>query len=189
MEGLNRKFYFYLLLLLVFTLQLRSAVISGIIKDSLSHQGIPDVIITVSGSSSAAFSDATGRFRLETPGNKVVLQYNHAGFRTQVDSVFSPDAGFLTVYLAAVPVHLSEAVIVNTRNTGGPVSIISQLDMALGPVNSAQDLYRMVPGLFIAQHAGGGKAEQVFLRGFDADHGTDFAVNLDGMPVNMFHMR
>jgi hypothetical protein len=52
-------------------------------------------------------------------------------------------------------------------------------------VNSAQDLLRLVPGLFIAQHAGGGKAEQIFLRGFDSDHGTDFAVFIDGMPVNM----
>jgi len=43
----------------------------------------------------------------------------------------------------------------------------------------------MVPGLFIAQHAGGGKAEQIFLRGFDCDHGTDFASYVDGIPVNM----
>jgi outer membrane cobalamin receptor len=42
-----------------------------------------------------------------------------------------------------------------------------------------------VPGLFIAQHAGGGKAEQIFLRGFDCDHGTDVQVSVDGMPVNM----
>ena len=39
--------------------------------------------------------------------------------------------------------------------------------------------------MFIAQHAGGGKAEQIFLRGFDADHGTDVSVNVDGMPVNI----
>jgi outer membrane cobalamin receptor len=39
--------------------------------------------------------------------------------------------------------------------------------------------------LFIGQHAGGGKAEQIFLRGFDIDHGTDIAISVDGMPVNM----
>ena len=38
---------------------------------------------------------------------------------------------------------------------------------------------------YIAQHAGGGKAEQIFLRGFDIDHGTDISVNVDGIPVNM----
>ena len=53
------------------------------------------------------------------------------------------------------------------------------------PVNSSQELLRKVPGLFIGQHAGGGKAEQIFLRGFDIDHGTDVVLDVDGMPVNM----
>jgi outer membrane cobalamin receptor len=43
----------------------------------------------------------------------------------------------------------------------------------------------LVPGLFIAQHAGGGKGEQIFLRGFDCDHGTDVQVSVDGQPVNV----
>jgi hypothetical protein len=42
-----------------------------------------------------------------------------------------------------------------------------------------------VPGLIITQHAGGGKANQYFLRGFNLDHGTDFAIFLDGMPLNL----
>lgn len=58
-------------------------------------------------------------------------------------------------------------------------------DFALRPRNSAQDMLRTVPGLVIAQHAGGGKAEQIFLRGFDADHGTDINISVDGAPVNM----
>ncbi len=43
----------------------------------------------------------------------------------------------------------------------------------------------VVPGLFLLQHAGGGKANQYFLRGFDADHGTDLAIHVDGIPVNL----
>lgn len=62
---------------------------------------------------------------------------------------------------------------------------IMHIDLKKAPVNSAQDLLRKVPGLFIAQHAGGGKAEQIFLRGFDNDHGTDISVSADGIPVNM----
>ncbi len=60
-----------------------------------------------------------------------------------------------------------------------------QADFSLRPRNSAQDLLRLVPGLVLAQHAGGGKAEQIFLRGFDADHGTDVNISIDDMPVNM----
>jgi outer membrane receptor protein involved in Fe transport len=58
-------------------------------------------------------------------------------------------------------------------------------DFALRPRNSAQDILRVVPGLVVAQHAGGGKAEQIFLRGFDCDHGTDINISVDGAPVNM----
>ena len=64
-------------------------------------------------------------------------------------------------------------------------NIVSDIDIKLNPVNSSQEILRKVPGLFIGQHAGGGKAEQMFLRGFDLDHGTDINITVDGMPVNM----
>jgi outer membrane receptor protein involved in Fe transport len=42
-----------------------------------------------------------------------------------------------------------------------------------------------VPGLIVTQHSGEGKANQYFLRGFNLDHGTDLAITLEGMPLNM----
>ncbi len=87
--------------------------------------------------------------------------------------------------LAKGGINLKEVVISDSKNNINATEVISQIDKSLRPTNSAQDLLRLVPGLFIAQHAGGGKAEQIFLRGFDCDHGTDFSVNLDGLPVNM----
>jgi outer membrane receptor protein involved in Fe transport len=62
---------------------------------------------------------------------------------------------------------------------------ISKIDIKLKPTRSTQDMLQLVPGLIIAQHAGGGKAEQIYIRGFDCDHGTDISINVDGMPVNM----
>lgn len=62
---------------------------------------------------------------------------------------------------------------------------IAQESFTNRQVISAQDVLQAVPGLWIGQHAGGGKAEQLFLRGFDLDHGTDIAINIDGVPVNM----
>jgi len=61
---------------------------------------------------------------------------------------------------------------------------VRQKDFELRPTTTPSDVLRLVPGLFIAQHQGGGKADQIFLRGFDADHGTDVAVFIDGIPVN-----
>ena len=49
----------------------------------------------------------------------------------------------------------------------------------------AGDVLETVPGLVATQHSGSGKANQFFLRGFNLDHGTDFATKLDDMPINM----
>ena len=47
------------------------------------------------------------------------------------------------------------------------------------------EVLETVPGLIVTQHSGAGKANQFFLRGFNLDHGTDFATSIDGMPVNL----
>ena len=53
------------------------------------------------------------------------------------------------------------------------------------PIFRSGEILETVPGVIITQHAGGGKANQYFLRGFNLDHGTDFAVFLDNMPLNL----
>ena len=53
------------------------------------------------------------------------------------------------------------------------------------PLERTGELLEVVPGLIVTQHSGDGKANQYFLRGFDLDHGTDFATTVDGVPVNM----
>jgi len=73
---------------------------------------------------------------------------------------------------------------------GAPTSAASaetirDRDLVLRPHATPEDILRVVPGLVIAQHQGGGKADQLFLRGFDADHGTDVALFLDGVPINL----
>jgi hypothetical protein len=53
------------------------------------------------------------------------------------------------------------------------------------PILRAGEVLATVPGFIITQHAGGGKANQYFLRGFNLDHDTDFALFLDGMPLGL----
>jgi hypothetical protein len=53
------------------------------------------------------------------------------------------------------------------------------------PTLRPAEVLELVPGLVVTQHSGDGKANQYFLRGFDLDHGTDFATWVDGMPANM----
>src|SRR5215472_4319037 len=53
------------------------------------------------------------------------------------------------------------------------------------PLLRPVEVLEAVPGLVVTQHSGDGKANQYFLRGFNLDHGTDFATSVDGVPVNM----
>jgi TonB family protein len=64
-------------------------------------------------------------------------------------------------------------------------SSVRDREFQLRPIGSVQDILRVTPGLVLVQHSGGGKANQYFLRGFDADHGTDLALSIDGIPINM----
>jgi outer membrane receptor protein involved in Fe transport len=63
--------------------------------------------------------------------------------------------------------------------------LIPGKDFELRPQGRPADVLRLIPGLIINQHQGGGKAEQYLIRGFDADHGTDLALFVDGLPVNL----
>lgn len=62
---------------------------------------------------------------------------------------------------------------------------LDQRDLQFRSRTQVSDILRQVPGLMVSQHAGGGKSDQYFIRGFDADHGTDIAIYADGIPVNM----
>src|SRR5262245_62300611 len=53
------------------------------------------------------------------------------------------------------------------------------------PMSRAGDVLEAVPGVVVSQHSGEGKANQYYLRGFNLDHGTDFATTVAGMPVNL----
>ena len=63
--------------------------------------------------------------------------------------------------------------------------IITSNLIADRPLLRPGQLLEYVPGLVVTQHSGSGKANQYFLRGFNLDHGTDFATTVAGMPVNM----
>lgn len=63
-------------------------------------------------------------------------------------------------------------------------SSTSQSQLSLRPKYRIEGVLDVVPGLFAVQHAGGGKSDQYFMRGFDLDHGTDAAFFVDGLPVN-----
>lgn len=69
--------------------------------------------------------------------------------------------------------------------TSGSQGTVGYRDFEDKPLGRVGELVENVPGVIATQHSGTGKANQYFLRGFNLDHGTDFAGFYDGMPVNM----
>lgn len=65
------------------------------------------------------------------------------------------------------------------------VGFVGYRDFHLRPLVREGELLETVPGVIMTQHSGDGKANQMFVRGFNLDHGTDFATVVDGMPVNL----
>ncbi len=63
--------------------------------------------------------------------------------------------------------------------------VTGQKELAQRPIARPGELLETVPGVIITQHSGSGKANQYFLRGFNLDHGTDFRITVDDIPVNM----
>lgn len=63
--------------------------------------------------------------------------------------------------------------------------IIGQGEIEERPMLRSSEMLELIPGMAVTQHSGSGKANQYFIRGFNLDHGTDFATSIDGMPINM----
>ena len=86
--------------------------------------------------------------------------------------------------LAPVVVQGNYDNAVGTSDAASQGSVSGRL-IETRPVLRPGEILEFVPGVIVTQHSGDGKANQYFLRGFNLDHGTDFATWVAGMPVNM----
>ena len=146
--------------------------IKGKVVDAISRQPLESVSITdVSVQTVKTTTDQNGNFILKS-GTE--LQFSAVGYKALTSTVAANNSNSNTIALQPEPVSLKNIVLESNATT--KFSTISKIDLDLKPVRNTQELMRLVPGLFIAQHAGGGKAEQIFLRGFDVDHGTDVSI-------------
>ncbi|MDB5139535.1 MAG: vitamin B12/cobalamin outer rane transporter [Mucilaginibacter sp.] len=158
-------------------------IFKGRVIDELTRQPVEYAGVNSGISGKTTVTDRSGNFQLALPSDTALLQISYIGYATQTIKVINTNKRIIIV-LKRGAIDLKE-VVISPNLDNNSFHTLSSLDLNLRPVNSSQDLMRLVPGLFIAQHMGGGKAEQIFVRGFDADHGTDLNVSVDGMPVNM----
>ncbi len=181
---MKRSLLILTILILCFTAK-GQGIIAGRVLDE-HKESLAGAHIFLKETSFGTIANGDGKFRLkDIPAGTYTIGVSFIGYETFSQSVDVNDKSTLSLDLVMKPGDIQLADLVVSASTEQPVNTLSPLDIKLRPTNTSQDILRMVPGLFIAQHAGGGKAEQIFLRGFDIDHGTDLNLEVDGLPVNM----
>lgn len=174
---------FLFLNLISFILFAQQMNISGKVIDSASRLPVNGVTIALSPGKRTDITDESGRFFFkDVSGSFKLITVSGVGYQKKMILMDGFKSGQMIV-LSAKQTQLSDVNI--TANSTNPYKTISESDIKMRNVSNSQEVLRVVPGLFIGQHQGGGKAEQIFLRGFDNDHGTDISLNVDGMPINM----
>jgi hypothetical protein len=169
---------FILILVTLFGVSSYAQIQKGKVLDSDGNP-VENAYLVNTNSESHAHTNEFGLFSLDKTVLGDIIKITALGYKKSNFTIISSDD---IIILEDDIFRLNEIVIQPKLSA---MNVISKIDLQTTPVNSSQEILRKVPGLFIGQHAGGGKAEQIFLRGFDIDHGTDIAISVDGMPVNM----
>jgi outer membrane receptor protein involved in Fe transport len=139
-------------------------------------------------------SDTNGSFVLSgIPAGNYRLIVSSPDFETKEMPVTIGTAGMpaqlrislaLRVVSTTINVQGRADDLIGIASSAGQVTVGAE-ELKNRPLLRSGEILEALPGLIITQHAGGGKANQYFLRGFNLDHGTDFAIFLDGMPLNL----
>lgn len=176
------KTHIILILAFTFGLQLFGQQLKGNIVNTF-NEPLENVYVINTTSNIHTHTDENGNFKLEKTQENQKIQFSILGFEKKIITVTKENLkNGIVIILKTKIVQLEELVL---RKEINALQTITNIDLQINPVNNSQEILRKVPGLFIGQHAGGGKAEQIFLRGFDIDHGTDITLSVDGMPINM----
>lgn len=194
-----------LILLFAFAWHVEGATLTGRVVDAA---GEPLAGVTVeaetNGGPAVTTTDSAGRYSLTlTPGD-ANLTFRLFGFATAVRSsipVVEPGGSgadvVMLLELTANIVVTGKASFRNLAELDTPTDdLIGIADSSSAGVVGAGEIERRavqrpgevletIPGVVISQHSGEGKANQYYLRGFNLDHGTDFAISVAGVPVNM----
>ena len=158
--------------------------IKGKVLDASTMQPLEGVTVILLPAKSSVITDQLGNFIFKKVKEKTDhVAVSSIGYESKSISLEELKGINYNITIASQNVELKSVVL--SSHSGDQYKPISKTDIAMRGVNNSQEVLRIIPGIVIGQHQGGGKAEQIFLRGFDADHGTDFREDVDGLPINM----
>lgn len=163
-------------------------IVGRVIEADLDDYGVPDAQVRVEGTDLSTLTDGSGHFRIEdVPKGPVELRVVAADYQPLHITVTEAERRQPIILALDWAGEEAVAVTTTTATPAQPTASatrISAREMAASPRRNAEEILRQVPGLTLVQHGSEGKGHQFFLRGFDAIHGADLELNLDGIPLN-----
>jgi TonB dependent receptor/Carboxypeptidase regulatory-like domain/TonB-dependent Receptor Plug Domain len=181
--------------------------VAGTVKDTTGG-ALPGVMVLLTRPGAAPMStntDRTGQYQFDSvaPGQYAVsfalinfAPLTRKDLRVSAGQAATVDA-VLQLTLSADVTVTGQQTFTNLADVADPAAslvgvagaasegAITARQIEQRPIMRAGEVLETVPGLIISQHSGEGKANQYYLRGFNLDHGTDFATTVAGIPVNM----
>ena len=167
---------------------------------------LPSVLVEIE-ADTAPLSTRTGtdgRYAIsEVPPGSHEMRFSLTSFVTLLRRDVAIAPGRTTIEDATLYVAATSSVVVSGRRTFRNLTTVSEQDELVGLADAAStgvvtpaelnerarrrpaEALESVPGMVVSQHSGEGKANQYYLRGFNIDHGTDLALSVAGMPVNL----
>ena len=151
----------------------------------------------------AARTGTDGRYEITAGAGGYAVRFSLANFVTVLRRNVTITAGEHSTENATLYVAATASVVVSGRSTFRNLSTVANQEELVGVADAAStgvvtpselnerarrrpaEALESVPGMVVSQHSGEGKANQYYLRGFNIDHGTDLALSLAGMPVNL----
>jgi outer membrane receptor protein involved in Fe transport len=180
--------------------------VSGTVRDQTGG-ALPGVSVEAhdaAGAGKTTVTDASGTYQLELAAGAHEVTFSLVNFAPVRRAVTLPSSGVAARIDIVLRFVLSADVTVTARQTftnladaenpaenlvgvaqSASQGAITSRQLEARPIMRSGEVLETVPGVVISQHSGEGKANQYYLRGFNLDHGTDFASTVAGMPVNL----
>ena len=180
-------------------------VVTGMVADETGGV-LPGVVVELTGAGAplTAVTDGAGEYRIDNvPAGSATITFRLVNFSTARQQVAVSSGQTLTVNATLTLSLTADVVVTGTRTfrniadledpaenlvriaSAASVGAITAQQLEARPIMRPGEVLEAVPGLIVSQHSGEGKANQYYLRGFNLDHGSDFATTLAGVPLNV----
>jgi hypothetical protein len=184
---------------------LDAATIRGTARDTTGAllPGVTVEVTTPGAETKVAVTDGTGQYSVDVPSATYDVTFRLINF-SSVRRTAQPKDGQPATVDVALPLEASASIVVTGKQTfqnladldepvngligiaeAASVGVITATQLDARAEQRPGNVLETIPGVVISQHSGEGKANQYYLRGFNLDHGTDFATTVAGAPVNM----